>query len=141
MHILSNWSANELEAVSDLVLLDMCEGGEGLEPTMLIKTSTLNLKHLSQSSMDLKVTIPENDGIRYSLIVHDDKDDPFELWSEVAVDEEADALTRILSGEVCVAFMYNEWSLPVAWTRVRVNNEALLPNPSELLVGLDVEAP
>lgn len=141
MHILSGRAAREFEAVSDLVLLDMCEGGEGLEPTLLIKTSTLNLKYLSRSSLELQVTTSEDLGIKYSLIILDDSQDPLVLWSQVAVDEEADALSRILSGEPCTAFMFNEWSVPVGWSVLRIASEGESTTPDELLVPLSLTKP
>lgn len=124
MHILSDWTAREFESVSDAVLLDMCEGGLGLEPTMLVKSSTLNLKHVVKSGLALVLDFSHDKQVRYTLVVQDDPEDPLQLWSEAQRPQETEALKRIQCGDSLVTFLFNEWSVPIAWAVLDV------PRPS-----------
>lgn len=115
MHILSSHYRSEFLAVPQLIRFEYVHGGDGFEPTLLIKSNTVLLKYIVLGArMQLAFTMCER-RLLYALKVCDDGDDGGILWSVVEREEELNGIRGLARGEPLVAFLFNELAVNVAW--------------------------
>lgn len=121
MHILSAQYRSEFLATPELVRLIMAHGDEGLEPTLLIKSSTLTLKYLLQTKkMKLVVLRVAKDWLAYGIEIQDDPNHPALLWSLLEHPNEMEAFRKLMSSPKCNLFLFNELALNVAWCDLEI---------------------
>lgn len=120
MHILAAHYRSEFLATPQLLRIDHSKGSNGLEPTLLVKGSTLLLKYMVLGArLRLHVARIE-DRLLYALTVFDDETKPAMLWSIMEHEAEVNALKGLLSGQSCPVFLFNELSLNVAWSTLKL---------------------
>lgn len=128
MHLLAAHYQSEFLATPSLVRLDYVQGKDGLEPTLLIKASTLLLKYiLLKISMKLHF-VQIGRRLLYCLEVGDNDLKPAMIWSVLEREEEKSALVALSRGEVCQIFLFNELAVNVAWATRSINVGELLEN-------------
>lgn len=121
MHFLSKRNHSEFLAVPSLVRATMAEGQCGLEPTLLIKTSSLSLKYLIQSRLFHTVLIGLQDQhLAYCVKVDDDPIRPSILWSVLETEDERSALEALVSTSHFFVFLFNELAVNVSWATTKV---------------------
>ena len=122
MHFLSKRNHSEFLAVPSLVRATMAEGQYGLEPTLLIKTSSLSLKYLIQLRLFHVVLIGLQDQhLAYCVKVDDDPIQPSILWSVLETEDERSALEALVSTSQFFVFLFNELAVNVSWATTKVN--------------------
>lgn len=120
MHWLASHYHSEFLATPQLIRFDHSEGQNGLEPTLLIKGSTLLLKYIAQgAALSLRFACIGN-RFFYALIISNDAKEPASLWSVVEREEEKAALSSLAQGKPCQIFLFNELAVNVAWTSASV---------------------
>jgi len=137
MHILSGRNYSEFLAVPQLVRFDMAHGASGLEPTLLVKTSSLTLKYLLKLKSFRIVVFPVDDKyVGYAVQVNDDPRSPATLWSIAESPNEIQALLALVDRPACVVFLFNELAVNIAWGNTNVAS----PNSSlaQFLAGASV---
>ena len=117
MHILSQPLRSEFLAIPQLVRVTMAEGSYGLEPTLLIKASSLELKYLIQFQCInfVLIRLPSKK-LGYVVRIDDDVRSPALLWSILELEGERCALRAMVTEPQFVVFLYNELVVNVAWT-------------------------
>ena len=119
MHILSEHHRSEFLAVPQLLRTTMARGGSDFEPTVLIKTLSLSIKYLILSRELQFVLMRLPDGfLGYGVLVDRDLDHPAVLWSVMEKEDERLALTALVDGSRCAAFLYNELAINIAQTEI-----------------------
>ena len=115
MHILSEHHRSEFLAVPELLRATMAKGGSGFEPAVLIKTLSLSIKYLI-CSRELRFVLMRLPGgfLGYGVSVDMDPDHQGVLWSAMEKEDERLALTALVAGSRCPAFLYNELAINVA---------------------------
>src|SRR4051794_41163248 len=81
VHMLASHLRSEFLAVPTLVRLDMARGANGLEPTLLIKASSLSLKYLLRRQTFKLVVTRVGRKILYAAELPDDPKTPAIVWS------------------------------------------------------------
>jgi len=100
--------------------MDHAEGSNGLEPTLLIKASTLLLKYVVLGArMQFHLARIEN-RLLYACTIVDDESKPAMLWSVVESESELDALREVLSSHPVVVVLFNELAVNVAWSTLKI---------------------
>lgn len=118
MHILSSHNRSEFLAVPQLIRLDYARGGDGFEPTLLIKGNTVLLKYIVLGAR-MQLAFAMCDGrLLCALKVYDDGDDGCILWSVVEREEELNGIRGLARREPLVAFLFNELAVNVAWNNL-----------------------
>ena len=100
---------------------DFATGRDSIEPTLLIKASTLLLKYLVLGVRVQLVLARIEDHLLYGLRVYDDPDKPALLWSVLERDEEKSAITALARGEQCQTFLFDEVALNVAQSAIAID--------------------
>lgn len=119
MHILSSKLRSEFLATPQLARFTMANGSSGMEPTLLIKSTTLTLKYLlSGASFRVVISMLDSGWIVYGIEIDDDPSSPALVWSLVESAEELDALRSLCKDTKCVVFLFNELALNVAWAEI-----------------------
>jgi hypothetical protein len=120
MHLLSTHYRSEFLATPQLVRIDYVRGSNGFEPTLLVKGNTLLLKYIVLGArLQFHVARIEN-RLLYAFTAFDDDSKPATLWSILESEAEADALGRLISGQSCPVFLFNELALNVSWSTLRM---------------------
>jgi hypothetical protein len=122
--MLSSHLRSEFLAVPQLVRLDMAYGEEGLEPTLLVKASSLSLKYLLRRQAFKLIVTRVGPELAYAVEIPDDPEKPATAWSLLERQNEVDALTTLITNPRCVVFLFNELAVSVAWTEVYVMIDA-----------------
>jgi hypothetical protein len=120
VHILANHLRSEFLAVPQLVRFDMAHGQNGLEPTLLVKASSLSLKYLLRQKSFRLMVMRVGNKIAYAVEIPDDPEDPVATWSLMELPNEATALKTLITNPKCMVFLFNEVAVSVAWTEVDV---------------------
>lgn len=124
MHILAEHYRAEFLATPQLVRIDHSVGAHGYEPTLLVKGSALLLKYMVLGAR-LALHLGYVDGrLVYALTIYDDVLKPVMLWSVVESEAEVKALKKLVAGEACPIFLFNELALNVAWATFHANFDA-----------------
>lgn len=118
VHMLASHLRSEFLAVPQLVRLDMAEGRNGFEPTLLIKVSSLAIKYLLRRRSMRVFVATLGQQLLYGLEVPDDPEGPAIAWSLVELPAEVEALRRLMRNPRCVVFLFNELAVSVSWTEV-----------------------
>lgn len=122
MHLLSASNRSEFLAVPGLVRFTVAQGSEGPEATLLIKGATLALKYvISGRPLKLALFRIGADWLAYGVEVPDDPDHPALLWSILETQDELTALKALVASPACVAFLFNEAVVNVAWANVTID--------------------
>jgi hypothetical protein len=114
MHFLASHYRSEFLATPQLVRFEHAKGGSGLEPTLLIKASTLLLKYIVQGVRTQLVFSPLDERLLYGVRIFDDALHPSILWSLVERQEEVAAIRAISRSAICHVFLFNELAVNVA---------------------------
>ncbi len=122
MHLLSHSNRSEFLACPQLVRLEYAIGRDGLDPTLLIKGSTVLLKYIVLGARMQLAFAKCGDRLLYALKVCDDGDDGGILWSVTEREEELCGIRGLARGEPLVAFLFNELAVNVAWLDLPVSN-------------------
>jgi hypothetical protein len=118
MHILSERNRAEFSACPTLVRATLAKGANGIEPTVLLKASTLTLKYIIRGCTLEFLFVRLHDGlVVYCIAVHDDPI-PAYIWSVIESQDELDALRALASAERCTIFLFNELVFSVAWAEL-----------------------
>jgi hypothetical protein len=123
MHILADHYRSEFLATPQLIRFDHAHGQHGLEPTLLIKGSTLLLKYIALGVRMQLGFAPLGNRLLYVLKVYDDEEKECVLWSILEHDKEKAALTAMVGNETCQTFLFNELAVNVAWAPLAVSPE------------------
>ena len=117
MYSLSYHHRQEFLIIPELVRTTMTLCASGLEPTVLIKTLSLSLKFLVRNPelQFVCIRLP-GDYLAYGVRTDHDPDYPGVTWSALKTEDERSALRRMAQGSRCVAFLFNELLVNVAWT-------------------------
>ena len=117
MYSLSYHHRQEFLIIPELVRTTMTLCASGLEPTVLIKTLSLSLKFLVRSPelQFVCIRLP-GDYLAYGVRTDHDPDYPGVTWSALKTEDERSALRKMAQGSRCVAFLFNELLVNVAWT-------------------------
>ena len=118
VHMLASHLRSEFLAVPELVRLDMAAGREGLEPTLLIKVSSLALKYLIRRRSMRVFVATLGQQLLYGVELPDDPDKPAVAWSLVALSAEIEALQTLTRKPRCVVFLFNELAVSMSWTEI-----------------------
>lgn len=87
----------------------MAQGDDGLEPTLVVKGGSLQLKYMVlQSHVILVVMRLSNGEVAYAVRIDDDAGHPAYWWSTISDQGEAEALTAIANGRACAVHLFNE---------------------------------
>jgi hypothetical protein len=121
VHIPSNESLTELLANNQLARFVLAEGRKGLEPTLIVKSSSLMLKYLVKRKFFrvLVAKLPPEGQLFYAVEVPDDPTNPATIWSVVENMSELEALQRTVQGEMCHVALFNEAVVNVCWANVQ----------------------
>lgn len=121
VHIPSDHDRDELLSNQQLVRFCLAEGANGLEPTLIVKSSSLALKYLvKRSSFRLLIARPSGKRrLLYALEIPDDPVTPAIIWSVVETEGELESLRRVALGEVCHIALFNEAVVNVCWANVQ----------------------
>lgn len=123
MHWLSSHNRSEFLACPQLIRFEYASGRDGLEPTLLIKGSTVLLKYVVLGArMQLAFAMCEG-RLLYALKVCDDGNDGGILWSIAERDEELNGIRGLVRSEPLVAFLFNELAVNVAWNDLQTLGE------------------
>jgi hypothetical protein len=116
VHVPSEQHYRELHTVPEFVRITLASGRDGWEPTLLVKSSTLTLKYLTQlrSTSFVAALTPEGH-LLYGLRVLDDIKHPAFIWSVAESADEFRALRALSSGREGYLFLFNEAAVNVAW--------------------------
>jgi hypothetical protein len=107
----------EFAGTDSLVRFTKARGPEELEPTVLVKCSTLLLKYVVRGArIELSAALVEDNALAYALTIYDDMDHPAMLWSIVEREDEKTALIDAFSGKPCSIHLFNEASLNTSST-------------------------
>jgi hypothetical protein len=120
MHMLAEHYRSEFLACPQLARLDYAEGQDGLEPTLLVKGSTLLLKYIVSGARIELAFLELHDRLLYGVWVFDDPAHPAFLWSVLESDKEKQAVEALMRGEQCQIFIFNEIAVNVAWAAASV---------------------
>lgn len=126
VHILASHLRSEFLAVPQLVRFDLAHGAEGLEPTLLIKASSLALKYLLRRQSFRLMLMRIGDRIAYAVEIPDDPERAAALWSIAEHKNEIRALVELANNPRCVIFLFNEVAVSVAWVELEVRLESAL---------------
>jgi hypothetical protein len=120
VHIPSDHSRAELLTNNQLVRFCLAEGADGLEPTLIVKSSSLMLKYLvrRKSFRILVSKLVPGGQLFYAVEVPDDPTNPASIWSIVENVNELQALQRTAQGEKCHVALFNEAVVNVCWARM-----------------------
>ncbi len=121
MHMLAAHNRSEFLATPQLIRFDYAKGRDGLEPTLLIKGSTLLLKYIVLGVRMQLAFARLSDRVLYALKVYDDEAKAGVLWSILERDEEKAALAALVRGETCQTFLFNELAVNVACAALRIS--------------------
>lgn len=136
MHLLSSHTRSEFLATPQLVRFVLAEGQSGLEPTLLLKASSLLLKYIVRGA-PLSLTLCRIRGrLVYAVGVEEDPGVPTLLWSVLESQDEHDALLEIAAGRQFPVFLFNELALNVAWAPASANDMDDLLDGSHVEVGV-----
>jgi hypothetical protein len=120
MHVLSDRHYAESLRETHLVRIGRALGSDGLEPTLVLKTSTLLLKYIVRGGVfDIRVVILRDRAVLYALRILDDPSAPVTLWSLVEDRDELTALGQVLRGAECWVHLFNEAIVNTCSARVR----------------------
>jgi hypothetical protein len=115
MHILSYHNRSEFLAIPQLVRFDNPMGDDGIEPSLLIKGTTLSLKYIILGvRMELWFSI-QNQRLIYAVKVFDDEPNGAIVWSVMEREQEKEALRHFSRGKPLVGFLFNELAVNLAW--------------------------
>lgn len=131
MHMLSDRYRSEFLAVPQLVRFTMASGEHGPEPTLLIKTTTLELKYLLRQKRFGLLLLRVGDSVAYGVIIEDDPVHPAFVWSFFESEDEINALKALEANSSCAVFLFNELAVNVA------ERDILLPLPAATRSFLD----
>ena len=85
----------------------MAHGDDGLEPTLVVKGGSLQLKYLAlQSHVTIVVTRLSNGGVAYAVRIDEDPIQPAYWWSAVSDPAEVEALAAIADGRACAIHLF-----------------------------------
>lgn len=133
MHILSNDLRSEFLATPELVRATMAMRDGALEPVLLIKATSLNLKHLVlQGDVRLIVELDDVQHVAYGLAIHDASGPMSYLWSWVEEQSELEALVSLYREETLTAHLFNELAINVASTNGIAGSSSPDVDPAKL---------
>jgi len=119
VHILSQQHYEECSRSVQLVRICLAHGESGLEPTLIIKSTSLALKYLIRlGQIELKIARLKNGAIVYFLTIQDDPVHPLTLWSLVETPNELKALADASLGRGCWVHVFNEAIVNVSSAQV-----------------------
>jgi hypothetical protein len=122
VHILSARNRSEFLAVPGLARIDLPQGANGPEPTLLVKTNSLLLKYLVLSKKLRFVLATVSQGwVVYGIEIPDDPNRPAVVWSLLEHLSELSAFQALLQNSRCVVYLFNELALGVAWSVVDIS--------------------
>ena len=125
MHVLSQRLRSEFLAIPQLVRITMAQGSCGLEPTLLIKASSLELKYLIQlQRLNFMLIRLPSGKVGYVVRIDDDAQSPALVWSALELEDERCALRAMVTEPQFVVFLYNELVVNVAWTSATIIDSA-----------------
>ncbi|HMB09003.1 hypothetical protein [Saliniramus sp.] len=102
-------------AIPQLVRFDNPMGDDGIEPTLLIKGTTLSLKYIILGArMQLWFSV-QNQRLIYAVKVLDDAPNGAIFWSVMEREQEKEALWQFSHGKPLVGFLFNELAVNLAW--------------------------
>jgi len=106
LHFPSDRYYQELASSGQLVRFALAEGSDGLEPTLLIKSTSLTLKYLIRGAPFRLILAGLAPGgyFLYAVRIEDDHQFPFALWSFVESSEELEAIKGIEESGKCSVF-------------------------------------
>lgn len=132
MHWLSSHNRSEFLACPQLIRLDYAKGVDGLEPTLLIKVSTVLSKYIIVGiPTHISFAVKDN-RLVYALKLQDDEQDPSVVWSIVERQEELSAIIGLTKDSKLVVFLFNELAINIAW-----NNALIYQDMTNLRNSLD----
>ncbi len=118
MHVLSQRHHAEFLAVPQLVRATLATGADGLEPTFLIKASTLLLRYISQAdTLTLPFFRTPRNCLGYGIKIEDDPSYPAVVWSMMESEDERSALRSMIFTPNFVTFLFNELVVNASWAR------------------------
>jgi hypothetical protein len=140
MHVLSARNRDEFLATPELVRFELARGQDGLEPTLLLKTTTLTAKFLLRlKRFRFVIFRVAKNWTAYGIQVDDDPDHPATLWSVFEYPDELAGATGLTVSSKCVVFLFNELALNVAWSEVNLD---LSSHAAQMLLsGVELHPP
>lgn len=128
MHLPSQRNHQELLASPGLVRFVLANGSDGPEATLLIKASTLELKYLlRQKKLRLSVFQLSGQRVGYGVQLDDDLEHAGTGWSVFEYADELAGALALTKTFKCVAFLFNELAVNVAWGEVQFDLSGSVP--------------
>ncbi len=110
IHLAAKHVLDEMLSLQQLARACISSVGGGVsEATLVVKTKSLALKYLLKSTrIRLVVGRTKRNKLFYGILIDDDPQSPFTLWSLVEKKNELEAVKRIAAGERFMLAMFNE---------------------------------
>jgi hypothetical protein len=130
MFLLSGKMHSEFLAVPELVRLELPSNGNS-NPSLLLKTNTLNLKYLAHSrnlTLIIDRLMPAG-FVFYAVKIDDDPESQALVWSIAETENELEAIHLLFNHKQCEIFLFNEGAVNVCETTT--NFKIYQPNEME----------
>ncbi|RJS92030.1 hypothetical protein [Salinisphaera sp. Q1T1-3] len=121
MHLLAQDYRDEFLATPQLIRFEHADGADNKQATLLLKASTLTLKLVVlHASLELILTLIEDNRFLYALKIKDDDQHPCVVWSILENEREKAALLQLTRTGEFPVFLFNELAVNVAWANGQV---------------------
>src|SRR5687768_7463978 len=115
MHILATHHRSEFLATPELVRITLASRNDTLEPVLLIKANSFNLKQLLfQKEIPIIIEVDELQRVAYGIQLQDESGPTSYLWSWVEESFELEALAALCRKDTLTAHLFNELAINVA---------------------------
>jgi len=112
---------------------------DSLEPTLLVKATSLSLKYLLRLQCLRFVLLQAEPGwFSYGIEISDDPDHPALVWSAMERADERAAIEALMVSPKCAVFLFNEAVINVAWAEIQLD---LSDSRARRIIGTSTFAP